>query len=205
MAYCTDAQLIAWVGVDPTSPEQLTRVAIVNAAATVAIDKYCGRTFTTDTSATARYFTPETPETCPIDDCWTITAVATDHANNGTWSQSWTVSTHYDATPVGNIGPAGTTGWPSTGLHAVGTLWFPSAYRPAVKVTAKWGWTATPADVTLAALLWGAELYKLHEAPFGTSWTSGDAQPSIRSNRPVRDLLQPYKRANAADARFLVA
>ena len=204
MTYATDAQQIAWAGIDATSIEQAIRVGLVNAAVTVAIDKYCGRTFTTDTAATARYFTPSSPASCTVHDCWAISSVYTDHADNGTWSQVWTTS-DYQAMPVGGVGPAGTTGWPTTALEAINTLTFPDTRRAALKMTAKWGWAATPADITLAAMLWFAEVYKLHEAPLVTSWTGGDAQPSIRMNRPVRDLLQPYKRAEAADGRFLVA
>lgn len=208
--YVTDANLKVWLEIDAADTADDARITAANLAAKAAIDNFCGRHF--DVAASAdRYFTPLEYGSCPIDDFASITAVATDAAADGTYSTVWDAGDWY-ACPIGNIGPAGQPGWPFTEIVAAAnqwfrsptSSWFPSAYsrRPFVKVTGTPGWTAVPDDVALAARLYGAELFKLHEAPFGTSWTAEGNQPIIVNNRPLRDLLAPYKRF---DKRFVVA
>lgn len=200
--YSSEYQLAEWLNIGDLDDN--TRLTVALEAAKRGIDLWCGRTFTTDTVASARYFYPQTWTTCPIDDAWEVSSVATDNAEDGTYGTVWAAG-DWMAAPVGGIGPAGTTGWAYTSIVAVESREFSQTRRPYVKVTAKWGWADTPADIHLASLLFAAELFKLHEAPLGTSWTGEGVGFTIRQNRPLRDLLTPYRKQQTGDGRFMVA
>lgn len=197
----SSVDLAEWVGINDLEDE--ARLAPAAAAASRMVTTWCGRSFDTDTSATARYFYPLDPYTVFIDDAWEVTAVATDDNDDGLWSTAWSASDYY-LDPPGGVGPNGQTGWPYTKLRAVESRYFPQALRPVVKVTAKWGWpTAAPDDVVLAAKMLGAELFKSRSG--GSEYFTADGSfTPIRRNFIVRDLLQPYRTATANDARFVI-
>ena len=201
--YLDAMQLAAWLNIeDGTDDERLDAAC---QAAQTGINLWLGRNFNSDTADTARYYHPLTPTVCPIDDCHTITSIATDNAEDGTYSTAWAAG-DWQGTPIGGISKSGETGWPYTKIVAIESREFVRTIRPYVKVTGKWGWTAIPADIKLAARLYAAELFKLHESPFGTAWSAEGADAVIRANRPLRDLLTPYKTARSGgDTRFLVA
>lgn len=181
-------------------------LTIVANAVTLWIDGQCGRNFNVTTSA-ARYFDPVDSYCVSIDDAATITAVATDDAADGNYSTSWSAS-DWQAQPVGGISPFGGTGWPYRSVVAVSSRTFSKGFnrRPVVKVTGTWGWSAVPADIKLAALMVTEEAYKaVREAPFGTAGLSDFGPITIRGNRRVQELLQPYRTTNASDGLFFVA
>lgn len=183
-----------------------TILSLVAAGVTSWIDAQCGRNFNVTTSE-ARYFDPTDAYCVQIDDAATVTAVATDDAADGTYSTSWS-SSDWQAQPVGGHGPAGQSGWPFRSVVAVNSRTFYKGVnrRPVVKVTGTWGWSAVPADIKVAALMVTEEMYKaVREAPFGTAGLSDFGPITIRGNRRVQEILQPYKRMAAADGRFLVA
>jgi len=99
--------------------------------------------------------------------------------------------------------PYGGSGWPYTSLHAVESREFPYVARPAVKVTAKWGWEALPDPVSTAVKMLVSEMYKARDGGYDTFTTDGGFTV-IRGNRVVRDLLAPYRRGTAGDGRFVV-
>lgn len=199
----TEAQLKAWLNIDDSADDGL--LTVITSAASQLVRSYCGRSFEVDTAqaATVRYFNRLSDEIAFIDDCWSITAVATDDGDNGTYSQTWTTS-DYQPNPVDGIGPYGLTGWPYTRLAAIGDLDFPVVSRPAVKVTAKWGWAALPDDVKTATLMMAAEIYNARAGGFEVFTADASFTP-IRRNMLVRDLLAPYRTQRATDARFVVA
>jgi len=198
----TEAQAKEWLEIADFVDDQ--RIGFIVASVSDMIARYCGRSFVVDTaqSATARYFRPLDELTCHIDDCWQITAVATDDADNATWSTTWTTADYYPDPPNG-VGVDGTTGWPYTKLAAVESYTFPLTSRPAVKVTGKWGWQVLPGDIRMAALMLVAEQYRAKSGGFDTFTTDGGFT-QIRRNLLVRDLLQPYRRLSANDARFML-
>lgn len=180
-------------------------IATINLAASDEVRHFCGRSFEVDASqaATTRVFASITDDLCMIDDAWSITLVETDSGNDGTYATDWTTSDWY-AQPANNIGPTGLSGWPYTSIIAVRSLDFPAADRPNVRVTGKWGWTELPSAVRLAHLQICGELYRSRTGGYDT-YTTDSGFTTIRSNRLVRDLLQPYRRSTAGDGRFLVA
>lgn len=189
--YVSDNDLNTWLGLDDQN--DFEKITVANAASKTAIDKWVGRNFDTSTVDSVRYFSPISDGCCPINDAITITTVAVDSSDDGTWATTLDASDWF-ATPVGGISPSGEPGWPYTAIYGSTSTCFRRTARPYLKVTAKWGWAAVPDDIKLAARLYAAELFKLNEAPLGTSWTEAGAGPIIRGSRPLQELLQPYNR-----------
>lgn len=179
-------------------------ISAINLAASDEVRQFCGRSFEVSPaqSATARVFSSLTELTCYIDDCWSISTVKTDTGDDGTYATTWSAS-DWHALPSGGIGPTGLAGWPYTTIVSTNNVWFPYSHWPNVQVTAKWGWAALPDAVRLAHLQVCGELYRARTGGYDTYTTDGGFT-TIRSNRLVRDLLQPYRRMTAADGRFMV-
>jgi hypothetical protein len=80
-------------------------------------------------------------------------------------------------------------------------LWksFPQLRRPSVKVTAYWGWAATPDDVVEAVYLMANRLFYENDVPSGVVPGGLDfpGAPLQRMHTAER-LLRPYIRASTA-------
>jgi len=162
------------------------------------VEKHTGRQFhETDTGASptpsARYF-EATGDFVNITDCQSVTAVATDTADDGTYSTTLTAS-QYQLLPVG--------GWddllgssPYTKIKQLSWGVWPCTVRERpVKVTGLWGWTAVPDDVKQATALLTQDLLKDPESRFGglTIATDGIVLGSRVPARTIA-LLAPYVR-----------
>jgi hypothetical protein len=187
--YCSTPDVAFWLNIEDGTDNE--RIAMCIAAAQPAVIAYCGRTFDTDTVATARYFRPLDYVTVAIDDCWEVTSVATDNGEDGTWSTVWAAG-DWLATPVGGVSPFGGTGWPATGILSVEAREFAPTVRPYVKVTGKWGWASLPGQVRLATIMYSAALFQSHNMPLETV-------PG------VPELLAPFQRASGGGSKMLVA
>lgn len=202
--YLTDDVVHAWIG-DTGVAFDVPLMASTNLAVTAAIDTFCGRTFIADSTATARLFRPTGPCFVEIDDCYEITSVTVDDGDTATYSTTLTTA-DYVTTPLNGVGPNRRTGWPTTGLQTTTTYTFPTWNRnPAVKVTAKWGWSAVPDDVKQAALLLFAELYNAKNAPLGAAGVAEFGPTLIRGNARIAQLLMSYQRVTAMGSKYMVA
>lgn len=191
-----------WQDIPDTMDDAL--LAVLTAAVSSSVRLWCGRSFNVDAAqvASARYFEPLDYCSVVIDDAYEITAVATDDADDGAWSTTWSASDYYTL-PANGIGPDGQDGWPYTKIMAVESRTFPWAARPSVKVTAKWGWEALPDSVALACRMLLAEFYKAKDGGYAT-FTADNGFAVIRRNAVVRDLLQPFRTQKAGEGRFRV-
>lgn len=172
------------------------RIAAHITAASLEVDSMCGRQFGAGASAT-RYFHPYSCTGVRVDDCHTITAVALDLDNSGNYATTLS-STDYQTYPVNGIGPNGQSGWPTTELRLITYSYSFARYeRPSVKVTATFGWAATPTDVVEATYLLAHRLFYEVAVPSGTTPPNLDIGiPGSPLQRPytVERLLQPYVR-----------
>ena len=157
------------------------------------VDGLTGRRFDADTTATARVYQPVDAYVVWIDDAWSITSVATDTADDGSYGTAWAAS-DYQVWPMNGVGPNMVSGWPTTRLMAIESRVFPSHRRPSVQVTAKWGWTAVPADIKGAVYLLANRLYEERKTPFGTVGSADFGAMAIRDQRTVLRMLAPYMR-----------
>lgn len=177
-----------------------SRLAEHITAASRRVDALCHRTFVAhDGAATVRYFRPLSVGLTFVDDCYDITAVGVDDEDDGTYSTAWT-ATDYETDPPNGVGPDGQPGWSASTLRAIGDQRFPTCtLRRAVKVTAKWGWAAVPADVKEATYLLANRLSYEVGVPGGVTPPNLDfGMPGSALQRPytAEGLLKPYVRAD---------
>lgn len=169
-------------------------------AASREIDRYCGRRFYLDGSATARYYQPEGLRCVKTDDIATTSGlvVQIDTSNDGTYGTTVGASA-YLALPV-NRESGGIAGlpWREIQLLNAGGYYFPSGTeRPPAKITAVWGWAAVPTPIVTACKIKAARLFRRAMTPEGIA--AGESFGAIRITQyedpDVTMLLGPYRRA----------
>lgn len=134
-------------------------------AASRAIDTYCGRQFGRLESAAARYYQSTSAGTAAvvIDDLMDTTGlVVKTGSGDGTFPTTLTLDSQVRLFPWN----AAADGRPYIMLVGIGgTRW--TRGERTVEVTARWGWSAVPAQVKQACLLQAARIFRRKDAPFG--------------------------------------
>lgn len=205
-----DSGSISWAGSVVTTPSASTRYGTVAAlkarlgitdavdddaiaaaldAVSRWIDNYCNRHFYS-VEAT-RYYTPTYTDHVMIDDCVSLSAVATDADYDRTYSATWAAA-DWELEPVN----AAADGAPYDALHVApdGDYNFPLRRRGA-RLTGVWGWPAVPGPITEAALLQGARVFKRRDTPQGVMGSAelGYVRVSYRLDPDVQQMLDPYR------------
>jgi hypothetical protein len=192
--YVSLAELRAEVGItDGTDTTDDTQLTAATQSASRAIDQECGRYFYLDASATVRYYTAEGGDYLRVDDIGSTTSltIETDEDDDRDYDYAW-ASTDYDLEPYN----AAAKGQPWTVIRTMplGVYTFPTL-RKGVKVTAKWGWPAVPADIKRACMIEAVRLYRRRDAPFGKTGSVETGMETLPALDPdVKRLLAPYKR-----------
>ena len=170
------------------------------AAASLAIEGYCGRQFNDAGSASARVYYPDTLTLIEVDDFSTTAGliVAQDFSNAGTYTTILT-SANYQLEPLNGV-VDGTPGWPYYRIRIIQTwnpLWYTSIGDPrtSIQITAQWGWSAVPAPVSEACLMLAEETFKMKDAPYGVAGFSQYGAVRVRDNPKIEALLMRYVRA----------
>lgn len=182
-----------------TFADEDVETAVVSASQ--VIDDLCDRSFvafdTSNDSATVRYFTPWRRSTCEIDDTIEVESVEVDLWGLGNFSQVWTAETDYNLEPLN----AAAQDRPYERIRVTGSIlqyvrYFPAGVPRSVKVTAKWGWAATPEAIVDACSLLAARIVKRkREAPLGLQVIGTDFAAMVaRSDSDVLMLLKPFIR-----------
>jgi len=187
MNYATIGELKTRIGITDTTDD--TVLSAVLEACSRSIDGYCNRSFGKTVPGTVRYFTPVDPQEVLIDDCVTLTVVATDADGDRTYEDTWT-ATDYDLLPE-NAG----TNTPYTMIATTpdGDYSFPCV-RKGLKLTGTWGWPEVPAPVKEACLIQAYRIFKRKDAPFGISGSPEMGMMRIgRLDPDVLWLLDPYR------------
>jgi hypothetical protein len=196
MAYATLAELRSFVGIDDSADDATLSLAL--SVAQRQVDDWCGRTFEAATATSVRTQRAINAWTLLLDPGWDIQTatgliVRTDDNDDGTFETTWTITTDFVLGGSG-VGYDGATGWPYTSLRAVGSRTWPTAtLRPAVQITASWGWPAVPVPVKQATLLLAAEAFKSKDAPFGVAAFGEFGPLRVRANPMVAQLLARYR------------
>lgn len=168
-------------------------------AASRAIDHVTGRRFWRDPNANqVRYYTPSSSGVLWIDDLETLTELAVDDDDDGTYEQVWT-SGEYALEPAN----APADGWPYTRIvvrQRRTSHYFP-CWPQSVRVTGRFGWNATPDAIKQATGIVAARLVKRsREAPFGITGIGADGiavrAAQIAQDPEVQLLIGPYVRVN---------
>lgn len=200
MTYVLLADAKRWVGRSDTDDDAEFTAALNGAER--AIDRHCGQRFELDVSATVRLF--RVTDSCEADlgaQAAVIgntvgMVVATDDDDDGTAETVWAAGDYYTL-PLSGVGPDGRTGWPVNRLVAVGRSFPVGTRRPALQVTARWGWAATPEPVLLAERMLFAAWYQRRATMTGAGGFEGWFASAIRDDQAVTDLLAPYRTGTA--------
>jgi hypothetical protein len=173
---CSLADVKAALRISDTADDD--RISLAIDAASRQIEAKCDRYFHQDSGVSVRHFVSNTPWLVEVDDISTSTGliVQTDYAGDGTFGTTWS-SADYQLEPVNGI-MQGQTGWPSTKIRAIRSLYFtvlggiayPKPYTQAlIQITAQWGWAAVPTAVQKAAIVQSIALFKADDTPFGAT------------------------------------
>lgn len=184
-----------------------TRDDLLNAALSAAsrsIDDHCGRRFYLDGAVSARLFSPgsriagsahlASPEFFSswqygrgpiflVDDIGSVTGLTVEY---GSAANGWTALAPDDYLPENAVA----RGEAITGL--VYDLGFPLGSGDRLRVTAKWGWPAVPAQVVQATLILAARLFRRKDTPEGVL---GSAEwGTVRLSRTDPDVAELISR-----------
>lgn len=195
--YATLAQLKSADRLNISTADTVSDTNIENIITSVsrAIDLQCGRYFYKSSTSETRYFTAVFPSSVFVGDVVSISALATDDlAGSRSYTQAW-VSTDYDLFPYEADSKSEPEPFrfidctPSTGLR------FPSHLPKGVKVTGIFGWSAVPAAITEACIIWTERVFKRSKTPLGVSGNTaiGSMTASERPDPDVDMLIYNYR------------
>lgn len=194
MAYVSDQELTDYLRSTIVADE--VDIAAAKLAAESTINDYCGRIFTVPTTATIRTFVVDDPYIVVVPDIANVTNLVI--VDNGT---TLAASDYQMEIASGKVGPIGVSGrtWPYTQIRRMSGMWYIDGYgNDTLSVTARWGWAAIPAEVSLATKLLAKDyLLARDAAPFGVMQV-GDFSRRVAANGIVTTLLDPLRRADAA-------
>lgn len=171
-------------------------------AASRAIDRECHRQFGVEATTATRYYTPDCGfmidgySALPIDDVQSTTSmvISVDTAGVYTYTGTLTLGTDVELWPRN----AAADGKPWTHLlvkpNAV-TYW--PLHQDAVRVVAKFGWTAVPAVVHQACLIQAARFFVRRDSAYGVAGSpdvGSEVRLLARLDADVALLLQSVKR-----------
>ena len=194
--YATLSEAKARLGIPVADTGDDSIIENIVEAASRQIDKFCNRQFYQNVGQ-ARYYTAASDVLVFIDDCVSISAVATDRNLDRTWSTVVAVS-DTELAPLN----ASVLNFPYTELRMK-----PLASNEfdlgldLIKITGTWGWPAIPDAVNEACLLLTSRLFRRKDSPFGvTGGGEVGNQIAISGVDPdIQNLLAPYRKIGLID------
>ena len=189
--YCTLADVKAALRITDTVDDALLEQSI-NAASRM-IDQYCNRYFYSGNAGEVRYYTPVDSYYTWIDDCQTITQLATSSILLNLYDVTWD-SSDYETVPKNNLENGGY--YPITKIRAVGHYLFPIFGDNAlVKVTGTFGWPSVPEPIKFATIIQASRLFKRLESPLGVAGVSdiGIIRVGSSLDGDVAQLCNPFR------------
>lgn len=196
--YCTVQEIRDQFGDEGTNLD-VTHIERVINATSRAIDRHCGRKFWLDAAVVARTYRPRDAYRVFVDDIGDTTGllVKTDTTGDGTFDTTWDAADYELEPRNAAVEATGSTGDPYSfsRIVAIDDKAFPVDVRRAtLQITAKFGWSEVPDDVTEACIVKAASLFKRREAPFGIAGFGEFGVVRIRKDEDVVNLLSPYVR-----------
>ena len=190
--YATLAEVKASLRINDSVDDALLEIAIESASRQV--DGHTNRSFTlAGTAATARVFTTAWSDLVWVDDFASTTGLVIETADglDGNFATTWGTA-DYQLEPLN--GRDSGIAWPYSKVRSTGNKAFPvDAGIAAVRVTARWGWSAVPSAVKQATILLASRGFKRYDSALGVAGF-GDlgAIRVSRTDPDVTALLEPY-------------
>jgi hypothetical protein len=196
-AYCSVADVREHMGDSGSALNTNLLERAINASSR-AIDRYTQRRFWRDAAVTTRTYFPDDPMCVYVDDISTTTGLVVATGTDGaTFGTTW-ATTDYALEPrnAGVVASGDTAdAYAYWRIVSIAGRSFPMVgYRPTLQVTARFGWSAVPPDVTEACILKAVSLFKRKDAPFGVAGFDSFGAVRVGGNDPaVVDLLSPFR------------
>lgn len=186
--YCTVAELRGQLN---DSGNRLDATELQNSidAASREIDQYCHRRFDLDAGVSARVYPGGACLPLLIDDVGSSSGLLVETTLDGT-TYATVAASNYELQPLNAdvISPTAYAWWWLAESPAYTTVW---AWSRRIRVTARWGWSAAPAQVKQATLLRAAALFKRQDATYGVAGFGEFGVVRIRLDPDVAALLAP--------------
>lgn len=163
--YATAADLKLWLGIGDTTDDTVLAQVLEEASRDIDADTH--RSFGLSAAGTVRLYSPRMADEVLIDDCISLSEVATDADGDRTYETVW-AATDYDLLPANAAAasrPFERLAVPPQGLHRLPIL--PLGLR----LTGTFGWASVPSQIRRACVLRAAWLFKRAGTPLGTSGT----------------------------------
>jgi hypothetical protein len=201
--YCSREELKSRLQIEDDGDDYEIQLAIHTV--TDWITTYCGRHFYQISES--RTYRPGNVWNLEIDDLVTCNSVDLDYDGDGIYEVHWIENVNFQLLRVGdhynprNMGIARPKNYLQVlqgpaNTNPIGGQWLPWLWpftrQDRVKVTGTWGWPAVPPNVTQAALILAADLFKAKDAPWGIAGIGDLGMVKVQSNPWVAELLRPY-------------
>lgn len=189
--YVTLDELKLQVGIELTDNTRDVPLDRARLSASRSIDKTCGRRFWMDPAPVQRVFSPRgrivhesDGDLLLVDDIASLEDLLVETGSGGSFAEV----TGYETNPDNAL----LDGKPISGLLRTNGTWSTST-STRVRITAQFGWPAVPDDITAAALIQAARLYKRKDSPEGIT---GSAEWGVirlsRRDPDVWNLIEQY-------------
>lgn len=196
MAFATIGELTEWLGPDSIRTNHGAALSLALSSAEDDVRNHCGQDFVDYGSASARWFHTHGLRWVDVDPFHTVTGlvVATDDNDDGTAETTWNAA-DYVVEPVNGRRNGQVVSFDR--IVATGTRLFPRTCsgRPAVQVTARWGWASVPDPVKQATLIQAAADFMRRNSPQGVAGFDQFGVVRVRRGMDpdAARLLQPYR------------
>jgi len=190
--YISADELLAALNI--TSPDRASLAQSAVSAASRAIDQVCDRRFYADDDADqVRKFVPRNPGYAEIDDLCEFTSLNAQDSD-------WVLDQDFYFKPIN----AAADGEPWTSIITIARPFLFTASEVAsgwagfdgrITVTGKWGWAATPPQITTAATIIAEKIFKrMTDASFPILNIMDTAVRIGSSDAEVALMLEPFKK-----------
>ncbi|MFF8768496.1 hypothetical protein ACF07Q_28610 [Nocardiopsis dassonvillei] len=157
-------------------------------AASRGIERIAGRHFNRADAPSTRAVVPLRDRLLVVPDFHTVEGLAVEDTAGQMWDAAG-----LQLEPLDGV-QDGVEGWPYWRIRSLGGPFPRQGDRATVRVTARWGWAAVPADIVEATLIAAAELWKLKDAPLGVTGMADWGMIRVRDNPKVYSLVAAYRR-----------
>ena len=188
--YATLAQVKAALRITDSVDDSLLEMAIESASR--AIDQYTARNFYNAGTA-VRYYAPSDSLNVEIDDMISLSSLQTMSDDDQVYDTTW-ASDDYQLEPLNGIVDG--IAQPYNHIRAIGDYTFLTlAGEATIKVTAVWGWSAVPIQVTQATVIQASRIFKRLDSPLGIiSGELGSMRVGSRLDPDVAQLVDSLRK-----------